>query len=66
MVTYAQNPMPRGAHFLSLFPNVQNWLPRCDFSARRGGNYLDLLFFGFLGFPTASLMTFCHVDFLGV
>jgi cold shock protein len=34
--------------FLFLFPNVEGRQPRCDFSARRSGNYLIFSFFGFL------------------
>jgi hypothetical protein len=33
-------------------------------SAWRCGNYLDLLFFGFLGFAIAPLLTFWHMDLL--
>jgi hypothetical protein len=33
--------------------------------ARCCGNDFDLLLFGFLGFPIASLLAFGHVDLLG-
>ena len=34
--------------------------------AWRRGNYLDLLFLGFLGFPIAFLLAFGHVDLPGL
>jgi hypothetical protein len=52
--------------FLLLFAGSEGRLPSCCLLAWRGGNYLDLLFFRFLGFPIASLLTFGHVDLLGV
>jgi len=37
-----------------------------DLSTRRRGNCFDLCLFGFVGFPITSLLTFCHVDLLGI
>jgi hypothetical protein len=47
--------------FLFLFPGGEGWLPRDILSAWRRGNYLDLIFLGFLGLPIPSLLAFCHV-----
>jgi hypothetical protein len=47
---------------LFLFCGIEIRLPCRSLLAWRRGNNLDLLFFGFFGFPIASLLPFSHVD----
>ena len=42
----------------------EGWLPRCGLLAWRGGDHLDFLLLGFLGFPIASLLAVGHVNLL--
>jgi hypothetical protein len=55
----------KGRASLFLFARTQGRLPACALLAWRRSNHLDLLFFGFLGFAIASLLTLGHVDLPG-
>src|SRR6266566_6223250 len=50
---------------LFLLAGSEGRLPSSGLLTRRRGNDLDLLFFGFLDFPIAFLLTFGHFGLLG-
>ncbi len=59
---WAVDPCLRQPRQLFLLARTEARLPSCGLLARRRGNRLDLLLFGFLGFPVTLLLALGHAD----